>query len=307
MISEGLLTFTSESLVRVLLYGCLVLALDLQFGYTDMPNFGVTGFFALGAYVTAILTAADPQFGMGFGMPWYAGWIASVVVVTIVGALISLITTRVSDIYLALVTFAFAEIILFATENLQGITGGSFGLINLNQPLGQTEPLVQSAVMLGMVGLVVLPAVIFVSYRIGNSPFGRVLQAIRVDELVARVNGKNTLKFKVLIFSVGSAIMGLIGGLWATFNGGVLPNMFNIRVLLLIWIAMIIGGNRRIRGLLLGTAAIFSIRISSRFVEPPMITDTQYASLRFALIGLLLIIVVIYRPEGLLGEEREVL
>lgn len=307
MISEGLLTFTSESLVRVLLYGCLVLALDLQFGYTDMPNFGVTGFFALGAYVTAVFTAVNPQFGMGFGMPWYAGWIASVVVVTIVGALISLITTRVSDIYLALVTFAFAEIVLFTTENLKGITGASFGLINLDQPLGQAEPLVQSAVMLGMVGLVVLPAVIFVSYRIGNSPFGRVLQAIRVDELVARVNGKNTLKFKVLIFSLGSAIMGLVGGLWATFNGGILPNMFNIRVLLLIWMAMIIGGNRRIHGLLLGTAVIFGIRISSRFVEPPMITDTQYAALRFALIGLLLIIVVIYRPEGLLGEEREVL
>lgn len=307
MISEGLLIFTSETLVRVLLYACLVLALDLQFGYTDLPNFGVTGFFALGAYVTAVLTAVDPQFGMGFGLPWYVGWLASVVVVTIVGALLSLITTRVSDVYLALVTFAFAEAVLFTVENLEGITGGSFGLISLNQPVGHAAPLIQSAVMLGMVGLVVLPAVIFVSYRVGNSPFGRVLQAIRVDELVARVNGKNTLKFKVLVFALGSAIMGLIGGLWATFNGGILPNMFNIRVLLLIWIAMIIGGNRRIKGLLLGTAVIFGIRISSRFIEPPVITDTQYASLRFALIGVLLIVIVIYRPEGLLGEEREVL
>lgn len=307
MISEGLLTFGSETLVRILLYFCLVVALDLQFGYTDLPNFGVTGFFALGAYVTAILTAVDPQFGTGLGLPWYVGWAASIVVVTLIGALLSLITTRVSDVYLALVTFAFAEAILFLAENLEGLTGGSFGLISLNQPAGGADPLSQSALMLALVAVFLVPGVVFVAHRVGNSPFGRVLQAIRVDELVARVNGKNTLKFKVLVFALGSAIMGLVGGIWATFNGGILPNMFNVRVLLLIWIAMIIGGNRRIRGLLLGTFIIFGIRISSRFIEPPVITDTQYASLRFAIIGLLLIVIVIYRPEGILGEEREIL
>lgn len=101
--------------------------------------------------------------------------------------------------------------------------------------------------------------------------------------------------------------MGLVGGFWATYNGGIVPNMFELQVLLLIWIGMILGGNRRLAGLVVGAVVIFSLRIGTRFVSAPVISETQFASLRGVIIGLILIGIIIYRPQGILGNSKEVL
>ena len=129
----------------------------------------------------------------------------------------------------------------------------------------------------------------------------------RVDELVAKTSGKHTLVFKIKIFTLGSAAIGLVGGFWATYNGGIVPNMFELQILLLIWIGMILGGNRRLSGLVVGAFVIFSLRIGTRFVSVPFITETQFASLRGVVIGLMLILIILYRPQGLLGNSKEIL
>jgi len=304
--SAGTLIFLLDTAARILVFLALVVVLDLKYGFTDIPNFGITGFFALGAYTTAILTATDPQYGMGLGLPWWTGWIASVLVVAVAGALISLATLRVDELYLGLVTFAFAEITLVFIRNLDPITGGSLGLIGLDRILRSATPLVRSAFLLGIaVAVVALFAAGW--YRIATAPLGRVLQAIRVDELVARTSGKHTFLFKIKIFTLGSAAVGLVGGFWATYNGGIVPNMFELQVLLLIWIGMILGGNRRLAGLVVGTTVIFSLRVGTRFVSAPLITGTQFASLRGVVIGLILIGIIVYRPQGILGRGEEVL
>jgi branched-chain amino acid transport system permease protein len=191
-------------------------------------------------------------------------------------------------------------------RNLQPLTGGSLGLIDLDRILPDAGAFSRSLFLLGAA---VLMAVLFAAgwYRIATAPLGRVLQAIRVDELVARTSGKHTFRFKIKIFTLGSAAIGLVCGFWATYNGGVVPNMFELQVLLLIWIGMILGGNRRLSGLVVGTVLIFSLRIGTRFVSVPVLTETQFASLRGVLIGLVLIAVIMYRPQGIFGKAEEIL
>lgn len=304
--SVGTAIFLSDTIARVLVFVALIIVLDLKYGFTDIPNFGITGFFALGAYTTAVLTATDPQYGMGLGLPWWAGWLASVLLVAVIGGLISLASLRVDELYLGLVTFAFAEITLVLIRNLQPVTGGSLGLIGIDPILADVTPFVRSGFFLVATFLLVA---LFAAgwYRIATAPLGRVLQAIRVDELVAQMSGKHTFRFKVKIFTLGSAAIGLVGGFWATYNGGIVPNMFEIQVLLLIWIGMILGGNRRLAGLVVGAVVIFSLRIGTRFVSVPFLSETQFASIRGVIIGLILIGIIIYRPQGILGNEKEIL
>lgn len=304
--SAGTVIFLSDTVVRVLVFLALIIVLDLKYGFTDIPNFGITGFFALGAYTTAVLTATNPQYGIGLGLSWWAGWLASILVVAVIGGLISLASLRVDELYLGLVTFAFAEITLVLIRNIQPVTGGSLGLIGIDPLLTDVTPFVRSVFFLGATLLLV---VLFAAgwYRIATAPLGRVLQAIRVDELVAQMSGKHTFRFKIKIFTLGSAAIGLVGGFWATYNGGIVPNMFEIQVLLLIWIGMILGGNRRLSGLFVGAVVIFSLRIGTRFVSPPFLSETQFASIRGVIIGLILIGIIVYRPEGILGNEKEIL
>jgi len=304
--SAATLTFLSDTLVRILVFLSLIIVLDLKYGFTDIPNFGITGFFALGAYTTAVLTATDPQYGIGLGLPWWSGWLVSVVVVAAAGAMLSLATLRVDELYLGLVTFAFAEIVLVIIRNLQPITGGSLGLIGIDPLLPGADPFLRAIFYLAA-ALVLVALFAAGWYRIATSPLGRVLQAIRVDELVAKTSGKHTLVFKIKIFTLGSAAIGLVGGFWATYNGGIVPNMFELQILLLIWIGMILGGNRRLSGLVVGAFVIFSLRIGTRFVSVPFITETQFASLRGVAIGLMLILIILYRPQGLLGNSKEIL
>lgn len=304
--SLGTVIFLSDTIARILVFLALIIILDLKYGFTDIPNFGITGFFALGAYTTAVLTASNPQYGMGFGLPWWAGWLASILVVAGIGAIISLATLRVDELYLGLVTFAFAEITLVFIRNLQPITGGSLGLIGIDPIFPDATPFARS--MFFLVATLFLVALLAVGWhRIATAPLGRVLQAIRVDELVAEMSGKHAFLFKIKIFTLGSAAMGLVGGFWATYNGGIVPNMFELQVLLLIWIGMILGGNRRLAGLVVGAVVIFSLRIGTRFVSAPVISETQFASLRGVIIGLILIGIIIYRPQGILGNSKEVL
>lgn len=302
----GSVIFLSDTIARILVFLALIIVLDLKYGFTDIPNFGITGFFALGAYTTAVLTATNPQYGMGLGLPWWSGWLASILVVSAIGAVISLASLRVDELYLGLVTFAFAEITLVFIRNLQPVSGGSLGLIGIGPILPSASPFVRSVFFLGAALLLV--AVFAVGwYRIATAPLGRVLQAIRVDELVAQMSGKHPFLFKVKIFTLGSGAIGLVGGFWATYNGGIVPNMFELQVLLLIWIGMILGGNRRLAGLGVGAVVIFSLRIGTRFVSVPVISETQFASLRGVLIGLILIGIIIYRPQGLVGNSKEIL
>lgn len=294
--------------VTFLLYGLLILGLNLHYGYTGLVNFGHVAFFAVGGYAAALLTAENPFMGVGLGLPWWVGLVASVVAAGALGAVLGLSTLRLRDDFLAIATLAAAEIFHSLVGSFEGVTGGDVGLLNvprpLHQALGGDPDMVLLTTVLALLGVLLL------SYagirRLTESPFGRVLRAIRADDLVTGTLGKNVFSYRMQSFILGAALAGLAGGLFAFYNGAVAPGFFALNVTVLVWVGMLIGGPGNHRGVIGGLAIIMGFQLATRFLGNAFTgTNVDFASIRLILIGLLLVLIVRYRPEGFWGNPKE--
>lgn len=291
--------------ILFLVYVLILVGLNLQFGHTGLVNFGPVAFFAVGGYVAAMATAQDPYAGLGFGFPWPVGLAAGVVAAVALGVLLGVSTLRLRDDFLAIVTLAVAEIIHGLVGTFQSVTGGSLGLGNLPRPIvalsGEgPRNLFATALLFGALALLVYGVV----HRLADSPYGRVLRAIRADEQVTETLGKRVFRYKLVVFVYGAALAGFAGALYAFYIGAVSPQFFTINVTVLVWIGMLIGGAGSDRGVVGGLAIIMSFQLLTRFLNEatPGISQDQFASVRLVLVGLLLVLVIRYRPEGLWGN-----
>jgi branched-chain amino acid transport system permease protein len=297
-----------EVSVLFLVYGLLVLGVNLHYGFTGMINFGHVVFFAVGAYAMGILTAQDPFAGIGLGLAWPIGLVGAVLAATAVGALLGVSTLRLRDDFLAIVTIAAAEIFHDLIKNFEGVTGADVGLLNIPRPIyalvgESTDTAVLSTIL---VYLGVLGVTFALFSRLTAAPYGDVLRAIRDDELITRALGKDAFRYKMQVFIYGAALAGLAGGLWAMYLGAISPGMFTIDVTITLYIAMYVGGIGTHRGALFGLFLIVGLRLFTRFLNDlGPVSQTQFASARLVLIGLILIFVIRFRPEGLLGDSQE--
>jgi branched-chain amino acid transport system permease protein len=294
--------------VTFLLWGLLVLGLNLQYGYTGLVNFGHVAFFAVGAYATAMLTATGTFKGVALGLPWPVGVVAAVVVAGLLGGLIGVTTLRLREDFLAIATLATAEIIHRLLSSFGDVTGGSVGLTGIPQPLfaltGQNPNSSMLATALAFGGLLLLAYGLL--KRITDAPYGRVLRAIRSDDLVTKSLGKDVFSYRMQSFVLGAALAGLAGSLFALYNGAVSPGFFTLNVTVLVWVGMLVGGPGNHRGVLGGLAFILGFRLLTRFANSAMSTVVvDFASLRLVVVGALLVLVVRYRPEGLWGDADE--
>jgi branched-chain amino acid transport system permease protein len=255
----------------------LALALNMQWGMTGMVNFGIAGFYALGAYTSGLLTAkAGWPVGLAIPMAAVTGLFA--------GTLVALMSIRLREDFLAIVTLGFGEVVRLIALNEDQITEGPRGLKIDARPFAgmfdrESYPLVYLALVAAVVALT-----FFVAERIRRAPLGRTLRAIREDDVVAEVLGKNVLFHRVTIFAIGSAFMGVAGALYAHYVQNISPEVFMPMVAIFIWMSVIVGGAGNNWGLLAGAGIVSSIRI--------------------ILIGALLIIILRVRPRGLLPEPR---
>ena len=357
-------------------YALAVLALNLQWGYAGLFNIGVAGFMAVGVYSMATLSGSPTGSPPGLGLPLWIGVPGGMLAAALVGFVAALPALRLRADYLAITTVAISEIIrltynspAFSTFAIGGVelgTGGASGFGNLptnpvralyfvdpSSPASDPTPaggvildaaagvgLTRTAVVVDVTYaffLVALVAAVYVLLsRVGNSPFGRVLKAIREDELVARSLGKDTRLFKVKTFMLGCALMGLAGIVWQGAINAVYPQSFRPELTFYVFIALIIGGAGSNTGSVLGGALFAGLL----FLGPQYIPDliARYArfgarpptfpaavaaaasgepvalagyvvenifALRFVLVGLLLIYLTKRRPEGLLGHRTE--
>ena len=358
-------------------FAMLALALNLHWGYTGLFNIGIVGFMAVGIYVMALVSKPVYQAGGasqvgGLGLPVIIGIIAGMIAASLLGLLIALPALRLRADYLAIVTIAMSEIVRFSflsgqlqQFNLAGLRvgfgGGSglildytdplelffsffglwdaylgvvetFGIIIPNNPKPVVDGLVYGVVLLSFVGLY-----FWLLKRTGESPFGRVLKAIREDEEAASSLGKDTNGFKIKAFMLGCALMGLAGILWFMRSGAVTPNTFRPRITFFVWIALIIGGAGSNTGSVLG-GAIFAALLyqGPRYLKnlidtvlpsasspssfgpaiAPLISNLDITPLLFYTIdnirqlqlvfmGVVLIWLMHNRPEGLLGHRTE--
>jgi branched-chain amino acid transport system permease protein len=279
------------------LYGFLALSLNLIWGGTGMVNLGLAGFFALGAYASALLTTAG-------GAPILAGWALALLVGGVAGVVVTLSTTRLREDYLAIVTLGFAEVVRLVASNEIWLTRGTDGVSGIPGPFKSALGPDFNAFYLAIV-VALLLAVYWVMRRIDRSPYGRVLRAIREDAQVAQVAGKKVLRYKVEAFALSAAIAGLAGALYGHFTSYIAPDLFLPLITVYIFLAVASGGVGRPSGALVGAYFVMVLLESARFVVEliPAVTAVQRAALKEMLIAVALILVLRLKPSGMLPER----
>jgi branched-chain amino acid transport system permease protein len=286
----------------VLVLSVLTLGLNLQWGSTGLFNAGVAGFYAIGGYTHAILTAApQPQYLGNFGLPWIVGIVGAMALTALAALVIGLITIRLRGDFLAIATFGIAILIQLVTLNLEPLTGGSQGLTRIAKPLSSvfTTPLAYNLFYLCLM-LAVVALVYWALERILGSPWGRVLRAIREDETAAIALGKSAQRFRLEAFVLGSTLMGLAGALYVSFIGFVSPFDFLPILTFQVWAMLIVGGSGNNRGALLGTLVVWGIWAASGVTVSKLVPPShaaQGAAIQVILIGLVLVLMLLYRPR----------
>ena len=309
--------FWSGVLVTAGIYAVVALGLQLNVGYTGIVNFGQAGFMAVGGYTMAILVL---EAGISF---WLAMPLA-VLVTMAFGVLIGLPALRLRADYFAIVTLAMAEVVRLTAQNAQGLTGGNKGLYCNFEGASQTcfddawksvadpfldwvqgfwpeaDPLLP---LLLVVWATVIVGIVALNY-IQRTPWGRVLRAIREDEDAAQALGKNTLLYKLQSLAI-SAMLGAFSGFFlALFLTTIQPDDYEPIVTFYAFGVLVLGGLASYKGVAVGAILLWTLLEGMRFVELP-ITEERTAALRFALVGLVLIGLMAFRPQGLFGKKEE--
>lgn len=301
----GLLNYALFFLTFASVYAILTLALNMQWGLTGLFNLGIAGFFAVGAYTSAILTTAPhPDYLGGFDLPIIIGAIAAMITSGIVAIIIGLITVRLRTDYLAIATIGVAEIIRLVFKNEEWLTNGVRGIPGIPGLFEDSPALVL------LVLLIIVAIVYFLIERARISPWGRVLRAQRENEDGTVAAGKNTNRFRLEAFVVGSAIMGLAGALYAHFIGFITPQAFMpLYGTFLVWVMLIAGGSGNTLGALVGGFGIWFLWSGTQILTDilPAQYATQAGAIRIMLIGLLLEVVLLLRPQGLIPEKLSAL
>ncbi len=294
-----------------LIFGVAVLGLNLQWGAAGLFNVGVAGFVLVGAYVSALLTAApSPQHAGGFLLPIPLGWCAAMAASALAALVVGVATLRLRADYLAITTFGAAASLQLVALNAQGLTGGPFGIALIPRPF---EALADRPLAFGLANLALVVTVAGICFagleRLLQGPWGRVLRALREDEAAAASLGKSPAVFRLSAFVLGAALMGLSGAMQAQFFGFIAPENYLPTVTFQVWVMLVIGGSGNNRGALLGAVLVWGLwTLSATALAAMLPADWQArgASLRIAAIGVVLAAVLLWRPRGLLGERATI-
>jgi branched-chain amino acid transport system permease protein len=307
MDATGLFFYLISVLIAGGIYAVLCLALNIQWGMGGLFNAGIAGFFAVGAYSSAILTteASEKHLG-GFGLPVIAGLLGAALLAGLTGWAVARICVRLKSDYLAMASIGIAEILRLVIVNESWLTNGSLGISGIPRPFGSWLPgRGGDVVFMVFVWAFVLLAYI-INERLHDSPWGRSLRAIRDNEVSAAAVGRDVERFRVQTFVIGCAIMGVAGGLSAHYFRFLSPSATEpLLVTFLVWVMLMAGGSGNSRGAIVGGLGIWMLwsatEILTNRLPPEWITRSSY--IRMLLVGLLLQFVLQRFRAGLIPEE----
>ncbi len=302
----GLMMYLIALLTAGGIYAVMALGLNVHWGLTGLFNAGIAGFFAIGAYTSAILTAPDsPNHLGGFGLPVPVGLLGSMVTAAIVAYGVGRICLRLRSDYLAIATIGIAEILRLVLKNEAWLTNGARGIASIPRPFeAEGQPWAQLAFLVMVLAIV---AVIYLLIERGqNAPWGRVMRAIRENDTAAEAAGKDVVRFRLEAFMFGAMFMGLGGALTAHSFKFIGPDATEpLMTTFLVWVMLIVGGSGNNRGAILGAFVIWGIWSATELVTnrlpPDWITRASY--IRIFLIGLLLQFVMQRYARGILPEK----
>lgn len=282
-----------QILILISIYGILTLAQNLVMGNTGLLTIAGAAFYGVGAYVAAILATK-------FGVNIVAALFMAPIVAGVMALVIGTSFARFRDDYFMLATLGFLMIFNTVIRNWESLTGGSFGIAGIPKPnfFGLVLDTPFSFVWLA---LLILVLVTTITYFISRSSFGRVLNAIREDEEALKIFGYKTSTYKLIAFAIGAALSSLGGVLFASYITFIDASSFTINESILLWAMIILGGLARNRGALLGALLLIIIPEGLRFVGFP---DELAGLMRQCIYGLLLVFLMLYRPQGILGKYK---
>jgi branched-chain amino acid transport system permease protein len=273
------------------IFAILAWSLDVLAGHTGLLSVVQAGFCGIGAYAAALCAV---KFGLGFLFGVGFGMLAAAVA----SLFISLVSLRLGSDYFVIATFGFQMILFSVFNNWMELTRGPLGIPGIPQPV------IFGWHVTSHLDFLILAAAFacfayFVVYRLTSSPFGRVLHAIREDEVFAKAHGKNTLRFKVTAFAVSAALAASAGSLYAHYITYIDPTSFTVMESILIISMVIIGGAGSLWGPLVGAIVLVTLPEALRFVGLP---SAVAANLRQIIYGSLLVVMMMFRSRGLVGK-----
>ena len=289
------------------IWAILAVSLNLIVGFTGLLSVGHIGFFGIGAYAMAVLTSSTSYEQLRteaiptFGWPFFAALPVSIILAGLVALVVGIVFNRFRDDIYVLVSFGFAIISFNLFVNWRGLTRGAFGIHDIARPEiggwvfdGELEFLILALVILAVVSLI--------SWFIVTSSFGRVLTAIREDEQAIEVFGYRVTHFKLAIWIISAMMAGLAGALFASWTTFIDPNSFILLESILLVAIVILGGLATIWGSLLGAMAFVMMEEGMRFL--PLLPNEFVGQVRQIVLGLLLVLLMLFRPQGLMGRFK---
>ena len=326
----------TNALIVMAYYAVLALGLNIVVGFAGLLDLGYVAFFVFGAYTTAFL--ASPIFDIHW--PWWIVVVIAVMVAAVWGVLLGAPTLRLRGDYLAIVTLGFGEIVPALVRILDNVhvqilgvnilgpnfnlTGGALGINPIDPPIlpipgpwGDRLIFSNNSPQLSLyLALAILALVFFVTRRLRDSRLGRAWMAVREDEIAAEAMGINTVSTKLLAFALGASFSGFVGAFVGAYQTAIFPETFKFSISISILIMIILGGMGSIRGAVLGAILIqytsqTFLPYLDRFVKAPInqlgtqldigfMQNFAFASYNFLLFGIILVVMMIVRPEGLL-------
>lgn len=316
----NILTISLETAIGPVaaVYVLAVIGLNLHFGYTGLLNFGQVGFMLLGAYGVAIGVNT-------FGLSLWSGFLISVGCTVFMALVLGIPTVRLRADYLAIATIAVAEVarLVYRAEFARPLTNSVYGMQGFADGFYDINPIPSGSYGIGAVdfssrqlwlmtvawGMVALG--LLATYMLMHSPWGRVIKGIREDEEAVRSLGKNAFSYKLQILVLGGVFGGLAGAMLALHQQNLAPDQFMPEVTFYLWAMLLLGGAARTFGPVLGTTVMWFLLAAFdevlRSLPPDVMGDAAIGTLRDAFVGLVLVLLIIFRPQGIIGNRKEML
>ncbi|MBU4257140.1 branched-chain amino acid ABC transporter permease [Patescibacteria group bacterium] len=277
-------------LILVGIYAILAVALQLAMGFTGLLNLGHIAFYCVGAYISALLALA--------GWPFWFCFLSAGIGAMLFGFLLAIPTNKLKGDYLALATLGFSFVIYAVALNWTGLTRGPLGLPGIPKPSLFGFVFSNNLSFLILTFIIALTSY-FIIKQIASSPFGKVLEAIRDNELAVRVLGKNTFKMKSYALGISAFFAGIAGSLYAHYITFIDPSSFTLLQLIPVIAIVIIGGLASLRGTVIAAVVLVLLPEPLRFIGFP---SSIVGPARQMIYALLLILILIYKPKGFYGK-----
>jgi branched-chain amino acid transport system permease protein len=302
-----MVNYISSYLVMACIYAIMALALNLQWGFTGLMNFGIGTFYMVGAYTSAILTSMPSSEHLGgFDLPVVVGIIGAAGMAGVIAYLLSFPALKLRGGPFAIALLAIQETLFLVVKNESWLTNGVWGIRSIPRPFFSLVNPQHFVYFYLLIAAAVLILTYFAIEKAINSPWGRVLRGIREDEPLTSISGKDCFNYRVQSFVFSSMVMGIAGALYVHYTGFVSPQVFSpLMSTFIVWLMVMVGGTGNNKGVILGAFLVWAVWIGSDFLTDfvPASVATQIGFIRMFFVGAILGVMILMKPQGILMQK----